>query len=392
VPDQRTSPEDRYALYYPRIHISSEHWLKGTLLSFRQVRRIIPQNYTVKDRAVTEKYTKLKGSNGEPLLQAVSLNASPVRQSQTWLRKKINGQIDALVEKYAEGATPPELQSGPKAFEMHARKFVDEALLDLLTSKGLAWYSRESGEPDSDNWVTIHPTLGSAVMSVLALAIARGEGLSVVTYEPDTHQELLANREEDVFDRLIGNTLAPGADPEPDVTVEELAHVVLTTGFDLTRLTPEQIEELLKEGKDLSALRSKLAEFASRIPEGLGPEERAARIKTEAQAVLEDWNKYTSHLPPFAKEALVDASLDKIPDLIAESAKEVAAEGLKAAILGAISWPTMAITVVGSAGVKMFRKRDTPLRFLTRVNSAVDRSIGSIYVPRFEALAEQSAP
>jgi len=51
----------------------------------------------------------------------------------------------------------------------------------------------------------------------------------------------------------------------------------------------------------------------------------------------------------------------------------------------------MAITVVASAGVKMFRERDTPLRFLSRVNSAVDRSIGSIYVPQFGALAEQSA-
>jgi hypothetical protein len=391
MPDQRINPEDRYALYYPWIHISNEYWLKGTLLSFRQVRRIIPQKFTVKDQAITEKYAKLKGCNNEPLLQPVSLNASAVRQSQAWLRGKIAGQIDALVKNYSEDNTPAELQSGPKAFEMHARKFVDEDLLALLTSKDLAWYSREPGEPDSDNWVTMHPTLGSAVMSVLALAVARSEGLSIVTYSRETHQELLANREEDVFDRLVGNTLAPGADPEPDVTVEELAHVVLTTGFDLTRLTPEQISELLKEGKDLSRFRAKLAEFASRIPKALGPEERAARIKIEAQGVLDEWIKYTSVLPPFAKEALIDASLDKVPELLAEGAKEVAAEGAKATILGAISWPTVAISVVASTGVKMFRKRDTPLRFLSRVNSSVDRSIGSIYVPQFGALAEQSA-
>jgi hypothetical protein len=221
-------------------------------------------------------------------------------------------------------------------------------------------------------------------MSILALSIARLEGLSVVTPSGHAHHELLANREEQVFEKLLDVPLAPGAAPDADVTVEELAHVVITTGFDLTRLTPAQISELLKDGKDLRAFHGALADFVSRIPPGMGPEERTAQLKKEAQLVLDEWAKYTALLPHFAKEALVDSALDKAPDVI----KEGITVGVLATVL---SWPTLLISVGVAAGIKMFRKHDTPLRFLSRVDKAVDRSIGSIYVPQWTKLGGQSA-
>ncbi|MFN0106102.1 MAG: hypothetical protein ACKV2U_28935 [Bryobacteraceae bacterium] len=230
----------------------------------------------------------------------------------------------------------------------------------------------------------MHPKLGSATMSILALSIARLEGLSLVTSSGATHHELLANREEEVFEKLLNVPPAPGAATDDDVTAEELAHVVITTGFDLTRLTPAQIGELLKEGKDLRAFHSALAGFVSRIPPGLGPEERAARLKKEAQSVLDEWAKYTALLPPFAKEALVDSALDKAPDAIKE--------GITVGALATVaSMPTLLISVGVAAGIKMFRKRETPLRFLSRVNKAVDRSVGSIYVPQWSKIAGQAA-
>jgi len=35
----------RPALYYPRLHFQSIDWVKETLLSFRQVRRIVPEGF-----------------------------------------------------------------------------------------------------------------------------------------------------------------------------------------------------------------------------------------------------------------------------------------------------------------------------------------------------------
>ena len=88
------------------------------------------------------------------------------------------------------------LQNGPKAFEIDVGKILDSELLELLTSRSLAWHSHEPSEPDSQYWVTMHRTLGSAIMSVLALSVARLEGLSIVTLSAETHHGLIANREE----------------------------------------------------------------------------------------------------------------------------------------------------------------------------------------------------
>jgi hypothetical protein len=49
-------------------------------------------------------------------------------------------------------------------------------LLQLLKDRHLAWHSRESAELDTHDWITMHPTLGAAIMSVLALSVARAKG------------------------------------------------------------------------------------------------------------------------------------------------------------------------------------------------------------------------
>jgi hypothetical protein len=41
--------EEQFALYYPYIHIRDSNWLKSTLLWFGQIRRIVPEQYTIND-------------------------------------------------------------------------------------------------------------------------------------------------------------------------------------------------------------------------------------------------------------------------------------------------------------------------------------------------------
>ena len=79
----------------------------------------------------------------------------------------------------------------------------------------------------------------------------------------------------------------------------------------------------------------------------------------------------------------MDAALDKAPDKAIELGLGVTA----AAALGAL--PGLLISIAVSTGVKMFRRPDTPLRFLTRIDKVVDRSIGSIYVPQWSSLVGQ---
>jgi len=380
-------PADRYALYYPYIHIRDENWLKGTLLAFQQVRRILPNQFTVKDGAITKAYAQLQGPAGA-LLEPVFVVAPEIQTTQTWLRTRISERLDEIIDRYAEDKVPVNLQGGPEAFQMHVGKILDQELLELLKSRHLAWHSREPGEPDSYNWITMHPKLGSAMMSVLALAVARLKGLSVVTPSGATHLELLANQENQVFEKLLDVPVPIGNAVSPEVTVEELAHVIITIGFDLTRLTPQQICELLNQGKDLRSFRNTVASFADRIPAGLDGEEREKRLRREAELVLDEWDAYSRNLPSFAKEALVDATLDKAPDKALELGGVALGGAAASTVVGAL--PGIILTVAVAAGVNMFRKRNTPLRFLSRVNKVVNRSIGSIYVPQWSKLVGQA--
>lgn len=377
-----------YALYYPYIHIRDEHWLKGAILGFQQVRRMVPLRFTLKDGAITRKYSELTGPAG-PLVQELLVSAEEVQQTQVWLRKKIEEHLEEIKVKYEKSVTSLAEQSGPEAYQIHTRKFVDPQLLSLLKDHKLAWHSREETEVDPLDWITLNPKLGAAVMSILAIAVARIHGLSILTPSGRTHHELLASREEDVFEKLL-DVSNPAPAISQSVTVEELSQVVITTGFDLTRLTPDDILELLKQGKDLRAFRQAVAGFVSRIPPGVQGEERVKRLKMEAQAVIEEWRTYTEGLPGFAKSALADAALDEAPkELVKAGIAGAAVGGASAAILGAA--PGLLITIAVAAGVKMFRRPDTPLRFLSRIDDLAGKRIGSIYVPQWGALAAQAA-
>lgn len=386
------APEKRHALYYPYIHIRDENWLKGAILGFQQVRRILPAgSFTVKDGAITEAYSKLDGPAG-PLLCPVRADETSSEDTQRWLRTKIEERLSELKAKYSKEVTSRTIQGDPdEAFQMHAGKILDEDFVEKLKGEGLAWHIRDPNDPDSINWLAMHPTFGSAFMSVLAIAIARRFGLSVVTPSGSAHHELLlANREEDVIEKLLENPQPHREEADQGATVEELAHVVITTGFDLTRFKPKDIQTLVNEGKDLRAFREKVAAYAASIPAGVEGEERVRRLRQEAEAILHEWREYSSSLPSFAKAAIIDEVFDKAPDKLIEVGLAAAAAGaVTTAMIGAV--PGLAISVVVAAGVKMFRRPDTPLRFLSKVNSIAEKRIGSIYVPQWRAIAAQSA-
>jgi hypothetical protein len=60
---------ERGALYYPYIHIHDENWLKATPLSFRQVRRIVPYRFTVRDEVTIQPYMFRNGPRWRPSIE-----------------------------------------------------------------------------------------------------------------------------------------------------------------------------------------------------------------------------------------------------------------------------------------------------------------------------------
>jgi hypothetical protein len=111
-------------------------------------------------------------------------------------------------------------------------------------------------------------------------------------------------------------------------------------------------------------------------------------MKKEASAILERWHEGAGKLPQL-KESLTDAAFEKAPEKLVDAAlkgAEVAAGAtLFGTVIGAV--PGIILSIVVTAGARMFRKKDTPLRFLNRVDKIVDKRIGSLYVPQWRKLA-----
>lgn len=95
--------KERCALYYPYIHIRDVNWLKATLLWFQQVRRIVPDQFTLKDFKQVKEFTETSGPAG-PLLDEAHLFEEPVRQAKANLQKKIeDNTAEGLVPSLAQG-------------------------------------------------------------------------------------------------------------------------------------------------------------------------------------------------------------------------------------------------------------------------------------------------
>src|SRR4029077_16937552 len=84
-------------------------------------------------------------------------------------------------------------------FRIHTGKVMTE-LADYLVQKGLA---RPAARPsqyleESGQWISLDTRLGEAIMSIIAIAIARHKGLDIVTSSGTIHHALLTLDEEAV--------------------------------------------------------------------------------------------------------------------------------------------------------------------------------------------------
>lgn len=389
---QQTVPK-RGALYYPYIHIHDENWLKATLLCFRQVRRIVPDRFTVRDEDTIQAYASLEGPNG-PLLDHANIHAVPVREAQLVLKTRIEENLDAITQKYNRDRTPKKYLAGPASFQINRYKMLDSpdepGLAQCLLQSNLAWHSPQPADEEPRSWLTMHPRLGAAVMSILALAVEKNEGLHIVTPSVRAHNCLLANREDQVFNALLDLPATTGESDEAN-SVDEILQIVMTTGFDLTRLSPQDIKSLLNDGADLQQLRNAVTSFAQEIPPRMGADSRQKELKEKADQVLEKWKSHQHVFTPSLRRSFEDISIEKIADKVGEKIVEglgggVAGAAASHSLLGFL--PGFAISVVVISGVKAYLKhRKHPMRYLNRVQKATNQSFGILYVPQWSALA-----
>ena len=101
---------DRDALYYPYIHITDVDWLKATLLSFPQVRRIVPRGFDLNDSAEIKPFRSREGAR-RPLLAE-----EPAELEGAYLaQRRLKERLEKTDPRQLDGFTLKQLRTDPAA-------------------------------------------------------------------------------------------------------------------------------------------------------------------------------------------------------------------------------------------------------------------------------------
>jgi hypothetical protein len=371
-------------LYYPYIHPRDLEWVKGTLLSFGQINRLVPDGYPLDDLPEVARLRDEMGADGEPLVCPVSPEGQDIESAQGRLYNVLTGIDPAQLGARFGRQSTMEQFGADDGFEIHENKF-QEVFLSWLRQGDLAWPTRGPGS-QTGNWWAVHPLLGEALMSVMAIAAARNKGLDVVTESARLHAALASLDEQQVLGELL-RPLAPPQRPSVPAAqvVDQLGHIVMTTMLDLRDVTVEDIAALVRDGNDLRRFREGIARIAMDVPLDAAPEVRDRMLRDRADAVIAEWNKRRNTFPKKLRDALRATTAEQSGKALEDAGKAIAqaaGAGGSTAVAALFTGASLS-TAVLSAGVgfaigfivmngrALFAKNpDDPFQYLSRIEKA----------------------
>lgn len=347
----------RPALYYPYIHVRSEHWLKATLLCVPVVKRIVPDSYLPEDDPRILKYVETIGPYG-PLLQAVPAMSEEADKAQHWLLTKLREHAHEIQQRYDRAHAPI-----PDEYWIHDAKF-NQALLQHLLDHDLAWPSSHSRPYGHRSWYALHPVLGSAVMTTLGLSIAREQHYDIVTADGEFHEALLGTDEDGIFDSLLAGR-QPNTRPSRSDARRDLAQLVITlTGVNFEALRPEDIPEL-QSSKKFREFQRLLRSSAQFVDEDLNGDEYRAHLEEEAQHIVSAWRETEGDLSRALRDVLFVVGLKASSDVLSGLAE---GSDVKQKLYAAGG---MAVALLVREAMKVRRRSQTdPYQYLTEIVQA----------------------
>jgi len=378
------------ALYYPYIHIRDLNWLKGNLLLFDDVARMVPMHGPVpNDDPEIEPFTRPQATRG-PLLRPANLWSPRSVKAQETLAGRLRADAQDLSFRSNFGRAATEAAKAPKefGFQIHQGK-LEYSLRSALRDTGLAW---EPGNPEpydlDKEYVELHPRVGEAVMSTLAVACAIGEGLGIVTHpdEGPLHRCLLERKQDEVYDAWLGRS----AMPEPEgAEGRELLQFLVTFACDTSRLGAGALADFERDRTALKALLQAADERASEIIMDQG-EHREEAMKAAVADLLAAWRRERANMSSFWRrffgEGLLDTAIEFLRDMFTRrtaaataacsAAGAVASGGAAAASIGVVASATvvgagagLAVGLVAHAATTAFRAKqaesESAYRYLT---------------------------
>jgi hypothetical protein len=160
--------------------------------------------------------------------------------------------------------------------------------------------------------------------------------------------------------------------------------MIMTTTFDFSSLSVQDIAGLVSEAHDLRIFKTAVADAASAVPIDASPERREALLRQAAESVIEQWEQFRQTMPRRLKEALREGARSSASALLKRAggtALKVAATGGAPGLAAlAAGLQPHAVALASGAGIAvgfvafgrsmLAPKKDGPYRYLTRITKA----------------------
>ncbi|HEY6245088.1 MAG TPA: hypothetical protein VIX17_14135 [Pyrinomonadaceae bacterium] len=337
------------ALYYPYIHIKDLNWLLSNLIIFPCIKRMVPMHFIPRDSNEVRALSEWVGDQ-EPLLQPAYLFSPRAEQAQSNLAGKLkrDAQNDEFVRSYGQAAASELRHEKDYGFQIHVQKLSRE-LKDALAHTQLAWnpINKEPYDQHSE-YVELHPRVGEAVMSTLAIACAQDDGLDIVgdRRTGQLHRCLLEKRLDTVYESWLG--LETNLEPPQAASGEELMEFMVGMTADLSTLSVDAIRDLVAEREAIDDLITALREEATKIPTMGAGNKREDFFKQASTKIMEKWESDRNNLSNFWS-AFFGQDTAKLASSFATTVADKTLTGFATGTLGAAGKAAITASIAGSA-------------------------------------------
>ena len=296
-------------LYYPYIHIRDIDWLKGALLIFPKVYRIVPRGFNRWDDPASSNFA-YKGTSEGPLLDAAYTYHPAIERAAEALLVKLRRDADdpkflARLQKPSAheqrekrrvrlnavraglGDSDDTVKYGA---QIHREKFC-ESMIQFLEDHNLCWKPDDVVfEPDDpDMYVEVHEHLAEVIISTVSIAFSNEKGADIVSddkYE-QLHRFLVERRYEDLYNAWLHPEWPSTAAQQ---TGRRAFEFLLEWQGNVKALTADKIIELAQERDAISDLLADLDKRASKIDSG-DQKTLDEQMKAVISDVLRKWQE-----------------------------------------------------------------------------------------------------
>jgi hypothetical protein len=287
------------------------------------------------------------------LLAAAPLFNDRVQQVQHQMALSI--EADArdwkFRERFSEDRTLRERPAeNPLGFQMHQGKLA-YPLREVLAKHRLAWVPNKLEIFDVNaQYVSMHPTLGEAIMSTLAVACALTEGAHIVGDKRSgpLHEHLQSLRVDDVYNGVIHGGPAESVER---ATAHQLFEVVIGLACDTSKIGPQELAKLGEDRKAIRALLSELSTRASSIGAMYSGDKRDKAFQDHAASILAEWRSDAANMSNYCRRllglTLLDPGKDAMSALL-EGAFTMANSSTAGGITGLLTAPLGPVVQFGS--------------------------------------------